>query len=155
VSGSGRFHIAEINVARLVAPLDDPRVAEFVAQLDAVNAEADASDGFVWRLKSETGGASTYVHAFEDPQLLINISVWTSIEQLHQFVYRARGHAAVFRDRRNWFGPTPAPLAMWWIPVNHRPTIDEAKDRLRRLRELGPTPDAFTFKSRFPAPSTS
>jgi hypothetical protein len=151
--GVPRFHIAEINVARLLAPLDDPRLADFVAQLDAVNAEAEGSDGFVWRLKSDGGGASSYLRPFEDDRLIVNISVWESIQTLHRFVYRARGHAAVYRARRLWFSPVATPMAMWWIEVGRIPTIEEAKERLSLLERTGPTPDAFTFKSPFPHPA--
>lgn len=152
-SAAPRFHIAQVNVARLLAPLDDPRLAEFVARLDAVNAEADASEGFVWRLKSDAGGASSYLRPFDDDRLIINISVWTSVESLHRFVYRALGHAAVYRARRQWFAPLETPLAMWWMEAGRVPTVDEAKARLALLERQGPTPDAFTFKTRFPPPA--
>ena len=149
------FQLAEVNVAKLRAPLDDPLLAGFVAQLDAVNAEAEASDGFIWRLASDGGGASSYIRAFDDDSLLINISVWQSVDHLHRYVYRSSGHAVAYRARREWFEPLATPLAMWWIPAGHEPTILEAKERLELLQREGPTADAFTFKSRFPAPDSA
>ena len=152
-SGAAKFHIAEVNVARLLAPLDDPLIAGFVEKLDAVNAEAEASDGFVWRLTSDGGGASSYLRPFDDDRILINLSVWTSIESLHRFVYRADGHATAYRARRSWFAPITTPLAMWWIEAGQIPSVEDAKDRLDLLERSGPTPEAFTFKTRFPPPA--
>jgi hypothetical protein len=146
-------HLAEINVARLIAPLDDPRLADFVAQLDLVNEVAERSPGFVWRLKADGGGASSYIRAFDDPQLLINISVWESLAALRAYVYRSHAHASVFRDRRRWFEPLDAaPLALWWIPAGRVPTIAGAIERLEHLRRHGPTAVAFTFKEPYPPP---
>ena len=152
-SGAAKFHIAEVNVARLLAPLDDPLIAGFVEKLDAVNAEAEASDGFVWRLTSDGGGASSYLRPFDDDRILINLSVWTSIESLHRFVYRADGHATAYRARRSWFAPITTPLAMWWIEAGQIPSVEDAKNRLDLLERSGPTPEAFTFKTRFPPPA--
>jgi len=144
------YHLAQINIARVRAPLDDPLMADFVAQLDAVNAIADESPGFVWRLKAEDGGASTYVRAFDDDRIIINMSVWESVEALQQYVYRDQ-HGGVFRDRRKWFEPLADPsLALWWVLAGHIPTIAEGKERLETLARLGPTLEAFTFKSYFP-----
>ncbi|HKQ52549.1 MAG TPA: DUF3291 domain-containing protein [Pyrinomonadaceae bacterium] len=147
-----RYHLAEINIARLRAPLDDPSMADFVAQLDPVNAIADESVGFVWRLKAEGGEASSYVRAFDDERILINMSVWESVEALQQYVYRSM-HAGVFLDRKKWFekleGP---PLAMWWVPAGYTPTIAEGVERLKTLARLGPSRAAFTFKAQFPPP---
>ena len=147
-----RYHLAEINIARLRAPLDDPSMEEFVAQLDPINALADESDGFVWRLKAEGGGASSYVRAFDDERILINMSVWESAEALQQYVYRSR-HAGVFHDRKKWFekleGP---PVAMWWVPAGHIPTVSEGVERLKTLARVGPSRAAFTFKVQFPPP---
>ena len=145
-----KYHLAEINLARLRAPLDDPAMADFVAQLEAINAIADQSPGFVWRLKAEDGGASSYIRAFDDDQLLINMSVWESVEALQAYVYRSP-HGTVFRDRKRWFEPLNGPaVALWWVPVGHIPTVEEGKERWERLARLGPTPEAFTFKDEFP-----
>src|SRR6185436_165700 len=144
------YHLAQINIARVRAPLDDPSMADFVVQLDAVNAIADESPGFVWRLKAEDGQSSIYMRAFDDDRLLINMSVWETVEALQQYVYRDQ-HGGVFRDRRKWFEPLAVPsLALWWIPAGHIPTIAEGKERLEMLARLGPTPEAFTFKNYFP-----
>ena len=145
------MHLAEINVARTLYALDHPAMAEFIAQLDAVNALADADPGFVWRLKSETGGASSYVKVGDDDRLIVNLSVWRSIESLKSYVYRSHGHAAVYRDRRRWFeAPTEASLAMWWIPEGTIPTVEEGLVRLAHIRSRGPSAFAFTFKATFP-----
>ena len=150
VSGGG-FHLAQVNIGRLLAPIDDPLIAEFVAQLDAVNALADASPGFVWRLKDESGNATT-IPAFDDPQMIINMSVWESFEALRDYVYRS-DHTKVLTRRRDWFEKLDRPhLALWWVPAGTLPTVEDAKRRLLILAEHGPTPDAFTFRDRFPAP---
>lgn len=150
-----RYHLAEINIARLRAPLDDPMLADFVAQLDAINSLADQDPGFVWRLVGDDGAASSYVRAYDDDSIVINMSVWQSIEALHAYVYRS-GHTDVFRRRREWFVPLGAhPFALWWVPAGSIPTIAEGQARLHRLDEQGPSPDAFTFKVRFPPPESA
>jgi hypothetical protein len=141
------FHIAEINVARALAPLDAALLADFVANLDPINALADGSEGFVWRLQTEDGDA-TSIRAFEDELMIINMSVWESIDQLAEFVYRS-GHIAVMRRRREWFERMRVYMTLWWVPAGHTPTIAEAQDRLAYLEAHGPSPYAFTFKRRF------
>jgi Domain of unknown function (DUF3291) len=144
--------LAQINIARAVAPLDDPRLADFVAQLDEINTLAESSPGFVWRLKDDNGLSSSYVKAYDDPNMLVNMSVWASVESLYQFTYKSN-HMNVFRERRNWFeAPSKPHLVMWWIPAGHIPTVEEAKERLALLERLGPTAEAFTFKQIFPPP---
>jgi Domain of unknown function (DUF3291) len=143
-------HLAQINIARMRAPLTDPIMKGFVDQLVDVNRAAEASPGFVWRLKSDEGDA-TNIRAYEDELILVNMSVWESIESLREFTYRSQ-HAGVFRDRLQWFErSTLAQLALWWIPLGHIPTVDEGKRRLTLIKELGPTPEAFTFKQSFVA----
>lgn len=150
VSGGG-FHLAQVNIGRLLAPIDDPMIADFVARLDAVNALADASPGFVWRLQDESGNA-TAVPAFDDPQMIINMSVWDSFEALRDYVYRS-DHTKVLTRRREWFEKLDRPpFALWWVPAGMLPTVEEAKRRLDILAERGPTQDAFTFRDRFPPP---
>jgi hypothetical protein len=145
------FHLAQVNIGRLLAPIDDPLIADFVAQLDAVNALADASPGFIWRLKDESGNA-TAIPAFDDPRMIINMSVWESLEALRDYAYRS-DHSKVLTRRREWFEKLDRPhFALWWIPAGTLPTVEEAKRRLEILAERGPTPDAFTFRDRFPAP---
>jgi hypothetical protein len=146
-----RFQLAQANVARMRAPLEDPVMDGFRTQLDAINAIADASPGFVWRLQTEDGDA-TAIRAFDDDRILFNMSVWDSVEALHGYVYRS-GHVDLLRNRRSWFEPLESPpLVLWWIPAGHVPTIEEAKARLEALQRLGPTADAFTFRTFFGPP---
>jgi Domain of unknown function (DUF3291) len=154
MSSRTHHHLAQANVARMRAPLEDPIMAGFVAQLDRINALADRSRGFVWRLQTDDGNA-TGIRAFDDERILFNMSVWKSIEALHDYVYRSE-HVAVFRDRRQWFEPHPAPtLVLWWIEAGNIPSIKEAKERLALLGLQGPTAEAFTFKAWFQAPGTA
>jgi uncharacterized protein DUF3291 len=148
---ANRFHLAQANIARMRAPLDDPIMDGFRSQLDRINAIADESDGFVWRLKTDEGNA-TAIRAYEDDRILFNMSVWESIDALHQYVYRG-AHAEPLRERRNWFHAMEGPsLVLWWIPAGHVPTVEEGKARFELLKTLGPTPHAFTFRHPFPAP---
>src|SRR5262245_57997975 len=145
------FHLAQLNTGRLRAPTDDPLVAEFMAALDVINALAEASPGFVWRFQTEDGNA-TAVRPFEDDLLLINMSVWESVDALGDYVYRS-GHTAYLRRRREWFErASDQYLVLWWVPAGHRPTVGEAIERLEHLRTHGPTAHAFTFRHPF-APS--
>jgi Domain of unknown function (DUF3291) len=151
------YVIAQVNIGRLVAPLDSPQLAGFVSQLDSVNAIADAAPGFLWRLQTEDGNA-TALRAFEadaegaDGGILINMSVWESVEALAAYVY-GDAHLAVLRRRREWFERLQdAYTALWWVPRGHVPTIHEAEDRVKHLRAHGPTPSAFTLKVHFPPP---
>jgi Domain of unknown function (DUF3291) len=146
------FELAEINIARLVAPLDDPQIADFVADLDRINALADASEGFIWRLKSE-GGDATEIPYNDDPFVILNMSVWTSPQTLRDFTYRS-GHVEVYRKRQSWFHrPDKASYCLWWVPAGHRPTVAEARDRLEHYRKHGATEHAFWFNQLFPAPT--
>lgn len=148
-----RYHLAQVNIALPVAPLDSARLQDFVSSLDSVNAVADASPGFVWRLKTEDGNA-TSIRAFADERLIVNMSVWESMEALQSFVYRSQAHAAVLRRRQEWFAALgQMHMALWWVPAGHLPSIAEAEERLADLRRNGPTAETFTFKSCFPAPS--
>jgi heme-degrading monooxygenase HmoA len=153
------YLLAQVNVARLREPLDRPLLADFVAALDPVNAAADASPGFVWRLQTEDGNA-TAVHAFEWDQadsagVLVNMSVWESVEALAAYVY-SDTHRQVLRRRREWFERmATAYVALWWIPPDHIPTTGEAEERVLHLREFGPTPRAFTLKQHFPPPDAA
>jgi hypothetical protein len=144
---SSSAELAQVNVARSLGPMDSAVMAGFVAELEPINALADAAPGFVWRLQDESGDA-TSVRVFEDPDMLINLSVWTSADALAGFVYRS-GHVAVMRRRKRWFETIQQYLALWWVPTGHRPRAVEARERLEYLRRHGPTPYAFTFKRRF------
>lgn len=138
--------LAQVNVARLLAPVDSPEVAEFVALLEPINQLADSSPGFVWRMQSDAGDA-TSIRVFDDEMIIINLTVWESIEALRAFTY-STAHVGVLRRRREWFERlATAHLAMWWVEQGHRPTAQEAQDRLERLRRDGPTPEAFTFRT--------
>lgn len=142
------MHLAQLNVGRLVAPLDDPRIDDFRTNLDPVNALAEASPGFVWRLQDEAGNA-TGIKVTDDPLYIVNLTVWESIEALADFAYRS-GHTAILRRRREFFEPPAQPIAcLWWIPEGARPRVEEAHARLEHLRAHGPTPVAFTFRHRF------
>ena len=145
------FHIAQINIARMRAPLEDPILEDFVEQLAEVNALADESPGFVWRLADESGDAATDIRAFDDDRILINMSVWESIEALREFSYRGR-HAGLLRDRGKWFEAGSTQLVLWWIASGAIPSVEDAKRKLELLEEKGPTVAAFTFKERFPHP---
>jgi hypothetical protein len=146
-----QFHLAQANIGRFRAPIDDPIMEGFRSQLDPINALADSTPGFVWRLQTEDGNA-TAIRPYDDQLMAINISVWESLESLQHFVYKS-AHVAPLRDRKQWFEPSEGPiLVLWWVPAGHIPTVDEAKERLEVLRARGPSPDAFTFRKPFPAP---
>jgi hypothetical protein len=143
------MHLAQINIGRLLHPLDDARMADFVENLDAINSLAEASEGFVWRLKDETGNA-TSIAAYEDPAIIVNMSVWTGPEALFAFAYRT-AHRRFVQRRKEWFQLFDAPyLALWWIAEGAVPTVAEGRQRLDHLARVGPTAHAFTFRKAFP-----
>lgn len=146
-------HLAQLNIGRLTAPMDDPSIDDFRNNLDPINAIAEASPGFVWRLQDEAGNA-TGIATTDDPLDIVNLSVWKSIEALADFVYRT-AHTPFLRRRREWFVRSELAFqCLWWIPVGTVPTVDEALARLEHLRRHGPTPTSFTFRQRF-APGDS
>ena len=148
----GGWHLAQLNIARALAPLEDPLLADFMAALDGVNALAEESPGFVWRLKAEDGNA-TSIRINDDPRMIVNMSLWESVEALFDFAYRS-DHTKIMARRREWFEkPSGAYMVLWWVPSGHRPSIEEAMARLESLDREGPTARAFTFKTRFPAPA--
>lgn len=148
------YHLAQYNIARLLAPLDDPRLADFVADLDRINTLGDRSPGFVWRHQTADGN-STSVRVRGDPSIIINFTVWESVEAVFEYAYHS-AHVELFRRRREWFEEMAEPyLVLWWIPAGHIPGVEEADTRLDYLRAHGPTAHAFTFKQRFPAPENS
>jgi hypothetical protein len=139
-------------MARLLEPLDHPSIADFVASLEPINRLAEVSPGFVWRHQTEEGD-STSVRPYDDDRVIINFSVWTDPDALWDYTYKS-DHVAVFRRRREWFHRNlEAHLVMWWIPEGHIPTVEEADERLQKLRADGPTAEAFTFKERFDPPN--
>ena len=143
-----RWQLAQLNVGRLLAPVESDVIEGFREQLDPINALADADPGLVWRLQTEDGNA-TSIRPTEDDLFLINMSVWRSIEALRAFTYTT-AHTAVLRQRRSWFEQlAEAHLVLWWVPAGHVPTVDEAMERLDHLRTHGPTAAAFTFRAPF------
>lgn len=147
-----QFHLAQVNIGRFRAPIETPTMEGFRTQLDPINALADQSPGFVWRLQTEDGNATAIRPYAGDDLMAINMSVWESLESLQQFVYKSR-HVGTLRSRKEWFEEIEGPiLALWWIPAGQIPTVTEAQERLAHLKEHGPTAHAFTFRTPFPAP---
>jgi len=143
-------HLAQINIGRLIAPVEDPKIAEFVAQLDPVNALADTAPGFVWRLQSSSGNATDIVYN-DHPFVIVNMSVWESVEALRDFVYKSN-HLDVLRDRAKWFEKMEKPhYCLWWIPSTHIPTVAEGRERLEHYQQYGATPFSFWFSKLYPA----
>jgi hypothetical protein len=141
------LHLAQYNIARARAPLGDPLLADFVTAIARVNEAAEAAPGFVWRLKDDAGASSSYVHAYDDELMLVNLTVWESVEALRAYTY-AMPHVDIFRRRTEWFEPSTGPsLVLWWVYAGHIPTLEEADARLRHLAEHGPSEHAFTFKT--------
>ena len=150
------YEVAQVNIARLRAPLESRELNDFVAALDPVNASADRAPGFRWRLQTDDGNA-TSVQAFEWDEagssgVIVNMSVWESVEQLADWVYGDM-HRAVLRRRREWFlRVDDATVALWWVPAGHQPTTDEAEERVLYLRAHGPSATAFDFRHVFSPP---
>jgi hypothetical protein len=144
------YQLAQINVGRIVAPIDDPKMADFVSQLDSINQLAESSPGFVWRLQSGSGNA-TDVPFNDDPFVLVNMSVWDSVEALQNFTYRSH-HVRVLRERARWFEKMSLPYyCLWWIPAGQMPTVAEGRERLEHFQKHGATPYAFWFSQQFRA----
>ncbi len=147
------FYLAQINIALMKAPLDDPIMAVFAAALNEINAIADQSPGFVWRLQTASGNA-TDIRAYPDPRMLVNVSVWQSVEPLRVYVYKSL-HGEFFVRRRQWFEKYQGEhFAMWWIPAGHLPTVEEGKAKLEYLTLHGDLPEAFTFAQPYPSPAS-
>ncbi len=143
--------LAQLNVGHMKGPMDSAVMAEFAASLERINALADASPGFVWRLQSDAGNA-TAVRPFAEENVIVNLSVWQDLESLRRYVYES-GHLDMLRRRREWFEhPKEAFQVLWWVPRGHRPSIEEAIGRLERLRREGPGAEAFDFRHAYPAP---
>ena len=147
------FELAQLNVARMKAPMDSALMAGFVARLEDINALADAAPGFVWRLQDESGDATAHRPFGDD--MLVNLSVWRDVESLQAYVYRS-AHAEVMSRRKQWFERVEqAWFVLWWVPAGHRPDEVEAAAKLAHLREHGPTAEAFTFKRAWPVPASA
>ncbi|MEZ4670325.1 MAG: DUF3291 domain-containing protein [Anaerolineae bacterium] len=142
------YHLAQINIARMVAPLDSPTMHDFVVNLDRINALAESTPGFVWRLKGE-GNDATSLRPYNDERIIVNMSVWESVDTLFEYVYKS-GHVEIFRRKPEWFERMITPAqTMWWIPAGHVPTVAEGQEKLALLIANGPNPLSFTFKQRF------
>ena len=144
------WQLAQLNIARVRAPLEAPEMSGFADNLDAINALADGSPGFVWRWITPEGDTSE--ERVFGAGVLVNLSVWESLDALRAFAYSTR-HADFLRRRREWFHPLGAAnLALWWVPTGHRPSVDEAGERLAQLHASGAGPAVFTFRENFPPP---
>lgn len=145
------YQLAQLNIARFRLPQEDPANADFVNNLDRVNGVAESQSGFIWRFTG-SGNDALDVQVFEDPNIAVNMSVWTDIDSLVDFVYRNEAHLEIMRRRKEWFDKIEFYMVMWWIEFGHQPTLEEAKYRLDLLSKQGSTAEAFTFKKPFPAP---
>ena len=142
------MQLAQLNIAQAKYDLDAPQIKDFVDNLDIVNTTAENTPGFVWRLKDDSGSA-TNIQAFDDPNMLVNMSIWRDVDSLKDFMFRTH-HKDFMRRKGEWFHKLPqANYVMWWIEENHRPTIEEALARLEHLREHGESAYAFSFKKVF------
>lgn len=148
------YQLAQLNIARMKADIDSPLMKSFVDELDVVNALAENSPGFVWRLQTEEGDA-TDIDAFDDSLLLVNMSVWESVEDLKTFVYESF-HLEILKRKKEWFNKFEGVYqVLWWIPAGTEPTLEEAKARLAYLQKHKASDYAFNFQKSFPAPSVS
>jgi len=147
-----KYQLAQLNIAKFLLPQDDPANADFVNSLDHVNAVAESQPGFVWRMIG-SGNDAMDVQAFDDPNVIVNLSVWADVQSLINFVYRNDEHKSIMRRRKEWFDKIDFHMVLWWIENDRRPSIDEAKIRLELLRLHGPSHSAFTFKKAFAPPS--
>ena len=146
------YELAQLNIGIIKGPIDSPVMADFVANLDRINALAERTPGFVWRLQTEEGNATAIRPYPENENMAVNMSVWRDIESLSKYVYSS-AHVEIMRRRREWFEKMDrAFLVLWWVPRGHRPGIEEAKARLETLRAKGPSAEAFTFRQAFPPP---
>jgi Domain of unknown function (DUF3291) len=147
-----QYELAQLNIAVMKEPLDSPVMADFVANLDRINALAEQSPGFLWRLQTPEGDA-TALRPLGD-NTIVNMSVWRDVASLNDYVYRS-AHVEIMRRRKEWFERVrEAPVVLWWVRGGHRPTIIEAIEKLTLLRERGPSADAFTFRHAFAAPDS-
>jgi hypothetical protein len=146
-----RYELAQLNIGIIKGPLESPLMADFVGNLDRINALAEGSPGFVWRLQTEEGDA-TALRPFGDDSTLVNMSVWKDVASLRNFVYRS-AHVGIMRRREEWFHRMPnAFTVLWWVPRGHRPPVAEALTKLELLRSKGPTEEAFTFRHAYLPP---
>ena len=146
------YELAQLNIGVIRGPIDSPVMAEFVANLDRINALAERTPGFVWRLQTEEGNATAIRPFPENENIAVNLSVWTDVDALRRFVFHSE-HVQIMRRRSEWFVKMDqAFLVLWWVPKGHRPSVEEAKARLALLRRGGPGAQAFTFRQAYPPP---
>lgn len=146
-------HLAQLNIARMKAPLDSPVMADFVANLARINGLAEASPGYLWRLQDESGDA-TALRPFGD-DVVVNLSLWRDLDSLKTFTYQG-AHTEMLKRRGEWFDRLgEAHQVLWWVPAGHRPDVYEAARRLARLQEEGAGPEAFTFRHAYPVPAAT
>jgi hypothetical protein len=144
------MHLAQLNIATAKYELEAPEIKEFMDNLDPINAIAESSKGYVWRLQDENGDA-TSIQFFDDPKIIVNMSVWESVDSLKNFMFRTH-HKDFFKRKSEWFvKDAEDTYVLWWIPEGTLPTLEEAVEKLTYLRKHGDTPQAFTFKSNFTA----
>lgn len=137
-------HLAQFNIARIRYPLDDPRMREFVENVERVNGLAEKIEGFVWRLQDDSGNAMG-MKVYDDARILPNLTVWENVEALERFVYRTL-HSRFYGRREEWFERIETPLVMWWVPQGHRPALAEGVARLDHLKEHGTSDFAFGWE---------
>lgn len=147
VSQPDGTHLAQLNLAYAVDGMDSPRMADFMRALDGINTLGKRSPGFVWILEGDGDGGATDIRVDGDPDMLVNLTVWETPEDLEQFVWNT-AHKNVYAKKAKWFKePTQAYFVMWWIPIGHTPTVEEALERITDLRENGPSERAFGWES--------
>ena len=145
-----KYELAQVNIGRILAPMDSPVMADFVANLDRINALAESSPGFLWRLKDDANNA-TAIRVYDDDFMIVNMSVWENIETLNHYVYHSL-HVEIFKRRREWFERMKEMhMALWYVPEGYHPSVDDAVHRLDYLRKYGDTPYSFSFKRPFSA----
>lgn len=145
------YHLAQINIAQGIADIDDPLMKDFIDQIDYINRLAESAEGFIWRLQTD-GGDATGISAFDDPKVILNMSVWDSLESLKEYVYTG-DHVEVFKQKKKWFVKMDSPsIALWWIPAGTIPSIQDGKDALDYLEKHGPSEKYFIFSKPFSQP---
>lgn len=145
-----KFHLAQLNIATAIAPLDSPEMADFVNNLERINSLGEQSPGFVWRLKDDSGNATDII-AYDDPRIIANLTVWRDVASLKDFVFKTE-HAHFLKRKKEWFkADSQATYVLWWIPEGHIPTLEEAKQKLALLRSQGESAQAFSFKKLYDA----
>ena len=147
-----KYQLAQLNLAKFRLPIEDPVNADFVNNLDAVNAIAETHPGFVWRLKGE-GNDAMDLQAYDDPKIISNLSVWADLESLLDFVYKEDAHKNIMRRRREWFDKMEFFLVLWWVEAGQIPTLTQSIEKLELLEKTGPSAKAFTFRDHYPAPA--